>query len=71
MSHGGSTLWAVPGFFIHVPLLGASRGAAVPDLPVVKVRLGEALSLSQEEGSGVTLNQWVLGRTARPWASAG
>lgn len=66
-----AALWAVPGFFTHVPLLGASCGAAVPDLPMVKARLGEALSLSQEEGSGVTLSERVLGNTARPWASAG
>lgn len=55
----------------HTCCSGASCGAAVPDLPVVKASLGEALSLLQEEGSGVTLSERVLGRMARPWASAG
>lgn len=59
-------LWAVPGFFTHVLLLGASRRVAVPDLLMVKARLGEALSLSQEEGSGVTLSEQVLGAWPGP-----
>lgn len=43
-------LWAVTGFFTQVLLLGASYGAVIP-LQMVKLRLGEALSLLQEQGS--------------------
>lgn len=63
-------LWAVTGFFTQVLLLGASYGAVIP-LQMVKLRLGEALSLLQEQGSEAAVSEHVPGRMAQLWASAG
>ena len=70
-THQVEALWAVMGFFTQVLLLGASLGAVTPTLQMVKLRLGGALSFSQEQRSEAAVSEQVPGCTAQLWASAG